>query len=193
MTSAVGCLIYDSMSEEIIRVTELLATLDGVQNITVRKILNEIGATNRVFYNRFRNIDEVFEIIYSRTITKMHESIKSEYDIKTDFFNYISDVAVKVLVKTYDLKQQFSNYMFECDSRFERNRIWWTDKIKEIIEIAKSTNQLREVDSEMLSYNIWCFFRGYNADAVCRRVSKEEAIEKLKFGLKCLFDGVRKQ
>ena len=191
--AAVGTLIYDSVSEEIISTTEKFAMTEGARSVTVRKILNNMGVTNRVFYNRFRNIDEVLEIIYMRTIERMKESLKSDFDPKTDFFNYIADVSIKVLMKTYDLKNQFCQYMFEFDSYSERNRIWWMNKIKEIIDIAKSTKQLKEIDSEMLSYNIWCYFRGYNADAVNRKLSKEEAVRRLKFGLTCLLDGVRNQ
>jgi len=101
------------------------------------------------------------------------------------------DVAVKVLLSTYEVKNQFSQYMFEFDSMKEANRIWWTNKIKEIIEVGKQTGQLKDVDSEKLSYTIWCFFRGYNADAVHRQLSKEEAVENFQFGLQCLFHGIK--
>ncbi len=184
-------LIHDHMSEEIIKVTEKLAMNDGVKNVTVRRILTKIGVTNRVFYNRFHNIEEVLEIVYKRTIKKIHENIVSDFDPKTDFFNYVMDVAVKVLIMTYDFKNQFCQYMFELDSYSEHNRIWWTDKIKDIIKIAKESGQLKNIDSEMLSYTVWCFFRGYNADAVNRRLSKEEAVKRFKFGLNCLFDGIK--
>ena len=50
-------LISDSISEEIVRIAEDLATRDGAHTVTVRKILEKLGTTNRVFYNRFRNID----------------------------------------------------------------------------------------------------------------------------------------
>ena len=184
-------LISDEVSEEIINIAESMVMQDGAKNVTVRRIINEMGVTNRVFYNRYRNIDEVFQIIYRRAVIKMHESIESEYDLRTDFYNYVIDVAVKVLVKTYQVKNQFSQYMFEFDSSTDTNRLWWMNKIKEIIEVAKETKQLKDVDSEMLSYTVWCFFRGYNADAVKRKLSVDEAVKQFKFGLSCLFDGVR--
>lgn len=184
-------LISDEVSEEIINIAESMVMQDGAKNVTVRRIINEMGVTNRVFYNRYRNIDEVFQIIYRRAVIKMHESIESEYDLRTDFYNYVIDVAAKVLVKTYQVKNQFSQYMFEFDSSTDTNRLWWMNKIKEIIEVAKETKQLKDVDSEMLSYTVWCFFRGYNADAVKRKLSVEEAVKRFKFGLSCLFDGVR--
>lgn len=191
MTQNKPDLIYDEVSEEIVSVAENLARQEGVKNITVRQILTQMGVTNRVFYNRFHNLDEVLEIIYRKAVVKMRESLKSEYDMRTHFYEYVMDVSVRVLKMTYLVKSQFSQYMFEFDSENDSNRIWWTDRIKEIIEVAKQTNQLREVDSEKLSYAIWCFLRGYNADAVRRKLSVEEAVDSFKFGLNCLFDGLR--
>ena len=184
-------LIRDEISEEIVFVAEEIAKQEGVRNVTVRKILEKMGVTNRVFYNRFPNVDAVFELIYQRAVDKMHESLESEYDVRTDFFGYVMDVVVKVLVNTYEVKNRFSQYMFEFDSVKEANRIWWTNKIREIIEIGKATGQLKPVDSEKLSYTVWCFLRGYNADAVNRKLSQEEAAENVKFGMKCLFDGIK--
>lgn len=191
MTQKKPDLIYDEVSEEIVSVAENLARQEGVKNITVRQILTRMGVTNRVFYNRFHNLDEVLEIIYRKAVVRMRESLISEYDIRTQFYEYVMDVAVRVLKMTYLVKSQFSQYMFEFDSENDSNRIWWTDKIKDIIEVAKETKQLRDVDSEKLSYTIWCFLRGYNADAVRRKLSVEEAVESFSFGLNCLFDGLR--
>ena len=192
MNTSKDNLICDSISDEIIAVAERLVTQSGTKDITVRKILIEMGVTNRVFYNRFHNLNEVLEIVYKRAVLKMRKSIKSEYDIRTDFYSYVMDVSVKVLVNTYDIKQEFSQYMFEFDSSSDSNRKWWTEQIKNIIRIAQETGELKDVDPEMLSYTVWAFFRGYNADAVNRKLSKNDAVEQFKFGLGCLLDGVRK-
>ncbi len=184
-------LIQDEISEEIISVAEEIAKRDGAREVTVRKILQAMGVTNRVFYNRFRNMDELLELVYQRAVTRMHESLNSAYDIRTDFFNYVMDVGVKVLLNTYEVKNQFSQYMFEFDSVKAANRLWWMEKIQEIIQIGKETGQLKDVEAEKLSYTVWCFFRGYNADAVNRNLSKEDAVEHFQFGLNCLFDGLR--
>ncbi len=184
-------LICDSISEEIILLAERIATEDGTKDINVRRIIKELGVTNRVFYNRFRNIDEVLEIVYTRAAQGMHESFSSTKDINADFFGYVSDVCVNVLVNTYDIKNRFSQYMFEFDSYSASNFVWWKSKIEELIDFGKKTGRLKNVDSDMLSYSLWCFLRGFNADAVNRGLSKDEAIEKLTFGLNCLFEGIK--
>ena len=63
MGNADDKLIYDEMSVQIIDAAEKLTVSEGAHNINVRKILNYLGITNRVFYNRFRNIDEVLDFI----------------------------------------------------------------------------------------------------------------------------------
>ena len=184
-------LIKDAISDEIVNITEKFVTESGTKDISVRKILVAMNVTNRVFYNRFHNIEEVFEIIYSRTVLKMRDSFHSAIDPYKDFFGYVTDVAVKVLIQTYDVKNQFSQYMFDFDSSSVSNHNWWNERIKKIIEIGKEKKQLKDIDPEMLSYSVWCFFRGFNADAVKRKLSREEAVEKFRFGLSCLFEGVK--
>ena len=101
------------------------------------------------------------------------------------------DIAVKVLIDTYDVKMHFSRFMFEHDSLTQTNCRWWTEEIKKIIEYAKEQKLIKDVDSDMLSYSIWCFCRGYNVDAVGRKMPKEEAVRYFKFGFGCLLDGIK--
>ena len=185
-------LIEDSVSLEIISVAGKLAMEKGAKNVTVRNVLEKMGVSNRVFYNRFHNINDVFELVHKEAVLKMRESIKSDIDITKDFFGYVKDIAVKVLINTYDVKSKFSNFMFEFDSNNPSNQKWWTDKMKEIIEIGKKNNHLKDVNSDELSYTIWSFFRGYNADAVNRKLSKEEAVKRFLSGLEYLFFGIAK-
>ncbi len=184
-------LIKDSISEEIIDVVEQMALNDGTKDINVRRVITALGVTNRVFYNRFHNIEEVFEEVYKRAAKDMHNSFVSDKDINTDFFGYVTDVIVNVLINTYDIKKRFSQYMFEFDSYNQSNFSWWTDKIKEIVSFGKKAGYIKDVDDDMLSYSLWCFLRGFNADAVNRGLTKEDATENLKFALNCLFDGIK--
>jgi len=186
-------LIVDDISDKIIEITEEMATTEGAHTVTVRKVLEKLGTTNRVFYNRFHNIDEVLQIIYERAVLKMQKVIKSEFNTKDDFFDYIMDIAVATLINTYDIKMQFSRYMFEHDSLTENNRIWWTEEIKKLIEYGKKQKLIKDVDPEELSYSIWCFCRGYNADAVGRKLSKEDAVRYFKFGFGCFLDGLKQR
>lgn len=185
-------MIKDEMSDEIIRVAQKMAMEKGAHEVNVSRILTEMGITNRVFYNRFSNINEVLEIVYRNAVIKMHGSLKAEYDENKDFFDYIMDVAVKVLTDTYDIKMQFCRYMFEHDSLTRFNCDWWTEEIEKLILHAESRGMITDVDKKKLSYTIWCFCRGFNIDAVSRKMSKEEAVDFFKYGFGCLLDGVKK-
>ncbi|MBQ8310154.1 MAG: TetR/AcrR family transcriptional regulator [Clostridia bacterium] len=185
-------LIVDEMSEKIVATAEQLATAGGAHTVTVRKILQTLGITNRVFYNRFRNVDEVLEIVYRDMIVKVRRDIVSEYDGKQDFFEYVKDVVEKSLLITYDNKMRFNQFMFESDSHSTSNYMWWTGEIKKLIEYAKAHNLIRNVDSDVLSYSIWCFCRGYNADAVGRQIPRDEAVKNFRYSFGFLLDGLKK-
>jgi len=191
MTEKDKSLISDSISEEIIRITEDLATKDGAHTVTVRKILKQLGTTNRVFYNRFHNVDEVLQIVYKNAVMKMHDSVVTEFDKTKDFFEYVTDVATSVLVKTYEVKMQFSQYMFEHDSLTDFNREWWTKKIHEILDYGIAHKLVKEVDYDTISYAAWCFCRGFNADALSRKIPIDEAVKYFKAGFGCFLDGLR--
>lgn len=184
-------LIYDSISDEIIRITEELATKDGAHTVTVRKILARLGTTNRVFYNRFHNIDEVLQIVYKNAVMKMHDSVISEFDMSKDFFEYVTDVATSVLVKTYEIKMQFNQYTFEHDSLTDFNRNWWTKKIHELLDYGIAHKHIRNVDYDSISYAAWCFCRGFNADALGRKMPIDEAVKYFRAGFGCFLDGLR--
>lgn len=191
VTAKTGELICDDMSNEIIGVVEKMAKESGAHTVTVRKVLEELEITNRVFYNRFRNIDEVLQIIYKKAVLKMQRSIKTEFTGGEDFFEYVTEIALSTLIDTYDIKMQFSSYMFEHDSLTEDNRLWWSSEVKKLIRYAKEHSLIKDVDEDTLCYSIWCFCRGFNADAVSRKISKEDAVRYFKFSFGCFLDGLK--
>ncbi len=185
-------LIRDEMSEKIVETAEKLACSIGAHTITVRKILRELGITNRVFYNRFHNLDEVLRIVYKNTIMKIRSGVSSEIDEKSDFFEHIMELASSAVCASYETKKQFSQYVFETDSASDMNHGWWTDVIKKHIEYGKEKGYIKDVDSDILSYSIWCFCRGYNADAVARKLPPEKAVEDFKYSFGFLIEGLKK-
>ena len=191
MSDSKDNLIKDEMSEKIIETAEKMVTSNGAHTITVRKLSLELGINTRVFYNRFHNIDEVLQIVYEKTVLKIRECVKDGINSEKDFFEQGMDILENTLLMSYNIKKQFNHYVFEHDSLSRSNYEWWIAEIKKFIEYAKEKNYIKDVDSDMLSYSIWCFSRGYNADAVGRNLSKEDAVKYFRgvFGL--LFDGLR--
>jgi AcrR family transcriptional regulator len=186
-------LIKDEMSDKIIAAAETIATTSGPETLTVRKILQHLAITNRVFYNRFHNISEVLDIVYQKTVQKIRDTIPSEFDPQKDFFEQVIDFVSNTLVISYRTKSHFNYYVFENDSVSDYNYSWWMQKIREIIEYAKEKKYIKNVDSEVMSYSIWCFCRGYNADAVGRGVPMHEAIKNFKYSFAFLLEGLKVQ
>lgn len=185
-------LICDEMSDKIIQTAESIVTSSGADSLTVRKILQTLGITNRVFYNRFRNIGDVLKIVYTNTVLKMRECFVTDFEGKTDFFERVMDMVVQSLLASYDKKMQFNSYVFENDSLSQSNTEWWTTEIKKLMVYAKNHGYIKDVDENVMSYSIWCFCRGFNADAVGRNLPREQAVQNLKYSFGILLDGLRK-
>ena len=173
-----GKLINDDMSLKIIEVTEKLVTERGANSVNVKQVLSALGITNRVFYNRFSNIEEVLDKVYERMALKIRESLINGIDSTKDFFEQIIEIVTNTLVRSYENKMHFNLYFFENDSLYQSNFEWWMSEIKKIIEYAKSRGYIKDLDTNVMSYTIWCFIRGYNADALGRGIKKEKATSK---------------
>ena len=185
-------LIVDEMSDRIIAVAERMAMTNGAHTVNVRKILLELGITNRVFYNRFRNVEDVLGVVYQKVSEQIRANVSWESDTQEGFFERVTDMVANTLIRSYDLKKQFNQYMFENDSRSQSNYEWWMSKIKEMLIYAKGKGYVRaDADVDMLNYSLWCFWRGFNADAVGRGIPKEEAIQKCKYSFGIILDGLR--
>ena len=185
-------LIQDEMSDRIIDTARQITITQGTENINVRRILQTLGITNRVFYNRFHNIDEVLKIVYLDTVLKMRESIAENFDPEGDFFQQVTDIVAKTLVMSYDVKMNLNYYIFENDSISCQNYEWWKSEIARLIEFGKAKGVLKDVETEKMSYAVWCFIRGYNADALGRKLPKEQAVEDFKYSFGILLDGMKK-
>ena len=187
-------LIEDEMSEQIVAVAEQIAMTSGAHVVNVRKILQELGITNRVFYNRFRNVEDVLNIVYQKVSSQIRENISWESDDCEEFFRRVTDMVVNTLINSYELKKQFNQYIFETDSHSQSNYEWWMAEIKRIFAYAKQRRFIREdADTEILSYSIWCFCRGYNADAVGRKLPREEAVRRFQYSFGIILDGLRQK
>lgn len=191
MSNLSGELICDEMSVKIIEAVTHIASADGVHNVNVRKVLKHLDITNRVFYNRFHNIEEVLNIISENSILEVRRSLKFHFDENRDFFEQIMDEVEKTLVISYETRMNFAHYVFENDLISDNNYRWWTEEIKKILRYAIEKKHIKEVDTEMTSYAIWCFIRGFNTDAIGRKIPLEEALRRYRYGFQLILDALR--
>ena len=185
-------LICDDMSQTIIDTAERLAVTVGADHVTVRSILQELGITNRVFYNRFHNIDQVLYVVYGNTILKTRAGIVQGFDPEGDFFEQIIDVGVNTLVMSYENRMKFNQYVFETDSRSNENYGWWKTEIEKLIRLGQDRGHIKaDIDAAVMSHAIWCFIRGYNADVLGRKMPKDEAVNHFRYSFGVLLDGMK--
>ncbi len=185
-------LIHDEMSGRIVDEAARLAMNEGAGDVTVRKIIRALNVTNRVFYNRFHNVEEVLALVYRDMAVRMRQSIVDRFDPDGDFFGQITDIAAETLTLSYKLKSGMNQYVFAQDSTSQENYRWWQERICGLIELGKSRGIARpDLDSETMSYAIWCFIRGYNADALARELPEEEAMRGFRYAFGIFLDGMK--
>lgn len=185
-------MIQDEISEQIVASVGKLARQHSADTITVRDVLKDLKITNRVFYNRFHNIDEILEILYRDMVHKVRQSLALPWQDGTDFFEYVQMVAAQTLILSYTHKENLSQYIFEVDSASDANYQWWDQEIKKLIAIGQEQKLVRkDLDADMLSYSIWCFIRGFNADAMARNLTREEAETRFHYGFGIILDGLK--
>ncbi len=185
-------LIHDEMSERIVETAADLAMNEGIEEVTVSRIIRTLGVTNRVFYNRFHNVEEVLGIVYQDLAVRMRQSILNRFDPEGDFFQQMEDIAAGTLTLSYKLKIGLSQYIFAKDSLSEENYRWWQEQIREFIQLGKNRGLVKpDLDPDAVSYAIWCFIRGYNADALTRELPEEEAVESFRYSFRLFLNGMK--
>lgn len=183
-------LIKDEMSGRIVETAAELAMSEGAGEVTVRRIIRALGVTNRVFYNRFHNAEEVLSLVYRDMALRMRESI-ARFDPEGDFFGQIMEIAAGTLSLSYKTKMGMNQYVFAQDSSTPENFRWWRGEIRKLIELGMSRGIVKSVDADIMSYAVWCFIRGYNADALARDLPEEEALRGFRYSFGVLLDGMR--
>lgn len=185
-------LIRDELCEQIVSAAERLAQGEDPRKLTVRDILKDMGITNRVFYNRFHSMEEVLSVLYARSVSAVRKSLSIPWDGKTGFEEHVRAVAIRTLELTYDSRGNLCRYVFEADSLSSSNFDWWTREIKKLIAEGKKIGYFREdLEENAASYSIWCFIRGFAADAIARKLPKETAVDQFAYGFGCLLKGLR--
>ncbi len=179
------------MSKKIVKTVKDLAKTKGVSDITVRDVLKEMEISNRVFYNRFNNIEEVLNLIYQEIAHSFRENIDLNFESEDEFFESILSFMENTLIGSYKAKGNLNQFIFKQDSESNENFTWWNDEIKRIINYAILKGYIRKVDSDQLSYALWCFIRGFNTDALSRDIPLEQSLKSFRYAFKLFLNGLK--
>lgn len=186
-----GVKLADKTSQRIIKAVKKLVYKEGASSINVRRVLKELHISNRIFYNRFQNIEEALLAVSQQIITEMRVCIIKPYNPKQDYYKYLLGVARSVLIKTYKVKKSFSDYMFNNDIIDESNKIWWTNHIREILHQGIKNKFIKPLNEEEFSYGVWCFCRGFNVDAIKSRLELKKALKIFDLTFGSLIEGIK--
>ena len=75
-----GVKLQDEISTKIIDTVTKMVYENGAKNINVQAVLKKLKITNRVFYNRFKNIDEVLLSVSQNLVHKMRQCMLRPYN-----------------------------------------------------------------------------------------------------------------
>ena len=85
-----------------------------------------------------------------------------------------------------------NQYVFIQDSVSTENYLWWRRRIRDFIELGKERGLVKPgIDSDAMSYAIWCFIRGYNTDALAREIPEDKALRDFRRSFNVLLDGMK--
>lgn len=185
-----GVKLQDDISKKIIATVTKMVYEGGASKINVQAVLKKLKITNRVFYNRFKNIEEVLLCVSQNIVQKMHQCILRPIDKKENYHKYLMNIASDVFIKTYEIKKDFSDYMFMNDIVNESNKIWWIDHMIPLLEYGIKEKFLKPMDVHAMSYAIWCFCRGFNVDAIKSRLEFNKALKTFQTAFGFLIDGM---
>lgn len=185
-----GVKLQDEISTKIINTVTKMVYEGGAANINVQMVLKKLKITNRVFYNRFKNIDEVLICVSQNLVQKMRQCMLRPYNKKENYHKYLVSLATDVLIKTYEIKKDFSDYMFNNDIVNESNKIWWIDHMIPAIEYGVKNGFLKPMNIKEMAYAIWCFCRGFNVDAIKSRLELNKALETFTMAFTFLIEGM---
>lgn len=185
-----GVKIQDEISNKIIDTVTKMVYDGGARNINVQMVLKKLKITNRVFYNRFQNIDEVLLSVSQNLVHKMRQCMLRPYNEKENYHKYLVSLATEVLVKTYEIKKDFSDYMFNNDIINESNKIWWIDHMLSPLDYGVKNGFLKPMNTREMAYAIWCFCRGFNVDAIKSRLELKKALKTFTMAFTFLIDGM---
>ena len=168
----------------------------------LRSGMGILNVTSNYFTNRLREmIDEKFltppldtmawtsfvticlAIVFLITIVLGLKRIKA---IKT----FVKDSKENKINKAFN-EIDYPKLVTEYREAIKQHNAYYDAEIKKLIDYAKEQGIIKNVDSETMSYSIWCFCRGFNADAVGRNIPREEAVKRFKYSFGILLDGMK--
>lgn len=125
---------------------------EGFDELSIRKITDKLGYSVAIVYHYFKDKQEILDTIHNQTSMELMESVRSCIKPERTFAKNCKTVykmISEIMVYNPDtFKLIFLNQYSPNNESIKP----WLNMIKQSIEYGKSKGELREVDSEILSY-----------------------------------------
>lgn len=125
---------------------------EGFDELSIRKITDKLGYSVAIVYHYFKDKQEILDTIHNQTSMELMESVKACIRPDRSFAKNCKTVykmISEILVYNPDtFKLIFLNQYSPNNESIKP----WLNMIKQSIEYGISKGELREVDSEILSY-----------------------------------------
>ncbi len=185
-----GIRLEDETSKTIIATAAQIARREGMEELTVKRVLTELKVSNRVFYNRFRNIDDVIQVLYEDLVQEIRSSLERVQQPAQSYPDYLLELAVAAVEKIYQNTLHFKQYLFSYQVANDTNRDWWLKKIQQLLRRGMEQGELKVNDPVKMSYGVWCFCLGFHRDAVGDELTEQEAMDAFREAFSCLIQGM---
>ena len=185
-----GIRLEDETSKTIIATAAQIARREGMEELTVKRVLTELKVSNRVFYNRFRNIDDVIQVLYEDLVQEIRSSLEQVQQPAQSYPDYLLELAVAAVEKIYQNTLHFKQYLFSYQVANDTNRDWWLQKIQQLLRRGMEQGELKVNDPVKMSYGVWCFCLGFHRDAVGDELTEQEAMDAFREAFSCLIQGM---
>lgn len=130
-----------------------IALEEGFDALSIRKITDELGYSSGIIYHYFNDKQEIIDIIRNETSLQLFESVtklilpENSFAVNTGrVLRYISEVSrhqpdtIKLI-----LMGKYSKDFTDTTNK-------WIDMIKQCVELGISSGELRNIDSNVVSY-----------------------------------------
>lgn len=187
-----GIQIEDETTKEIIHTAKKIAQKEGLEQLSVKRILAEMKVSNRVFYNRFRNIEDVIELLYEQAVNSLREIIDLSLLEKDElYYETLENLAVNVVRCLYQNNIHFRARLLSYETSKDNNRNWWIEQIQTILCDGVTRGLLKPMDELGTARGIWCLCLGFHKEALGKSVPEQEAIASFRTFFTIFIEGMK--
>lgn len=188
-----GKRIDDETSKRILDLAMNIGCKEGAEALTVTRLCKELNCDRRVIYNRFRDIDEIDQIVAQRCDLELIAHARQSVDPQASYHDGFMAFIEASFAYIYERKAAFQHYMSLYQIVKDRIRNGVLQELDQMIEAGKRTGDVRaDIDSYHAAADIWLILTGISGmlagDSSYRY---QEGLDIVRYGVRAILDDMR--